>query len=482
MSDIPGDCLILIFYELKDDPNSLYSCILVNRLWCTIGVNILWKNPYETLYNSKASNQSLSFNKLYNTIIYLLPTSSKQLLIENEVVSIPTSFLNSKPLFNYISFFSEISTDLIDEMESTLIKNDHKYLEKSKLLEQEYYKLFITNCKNITVFNWKTELPLYQYPETSTFFSQLHTLSIDKFVSLISEKLFEMEKICQNIEDLEIWDCDKAIPGLIKFIDNQKNLRSLALHCDETTRILQLNEVIERKAGTLIKLVISHVLLSPKLFLSLTNLIYLKFISSYYNNNNKQELQELQKYLSIASFPNLLYLKTEYLPRHEVCMLIENSHGNIKNIDIRNDHKFGYTKRLYKSIAINCPKIESLGINIQFKNLGGIKEIFLNCTRLNKLELYIVNIEDEEDNCDEILNILADYSSKTFKIFSFNKDFIFSVDGLQNFFEKWRGRIPIKFVTRFYRCRYFTQEHIKIIKKYFDEGVVDVKLSHLYHN
>ncbi|CAG8694885.1 15925_t:CDS:2, partial [Rhizophagus irregularis] len=336
---------------------------------------------------TKASNQSLSFNKLYNTIIYLLPTSSKQLLIENEVVSIPTSFLNSKPLFNYISFFSEISTDLIDEMESTLIKNDHKYLEKSKLLEQEYYKLFITNCKNISVFNWKTELPLYQYPETSTFFSQLHTLSIDKF-----------------------------------------------------------------------------------------------FISSYYNNNNKQELQELQKYLSIASFPNLLYLKTEYLPRHEVCMLIENSHGNIKNIDIRNDHKFGYTKRLYKSIAINCPKIESLGINIQFKNLGGIKEIFLNCARLNKLELYIVDIEDEEDNCDEILNILADYSSKTFKIFSFNKDFIFSVDGLQNFFEKWRGRIPIKFVTRFYRCRYFTQEHIKIIKKYFDEGVVDAKLSHLYHN
>ncbi|PKY31801.1 hypothetical protein RhiirB3_475333 [Rhizophagus irregularis] len=81
-------------------------------------------------------------------------------------------------------------------------------------------------------------------------------------------------------------------------------------------------------------------------------------------------------------------------------MLIENSHGNIKNIDIRNDDNFGYTKRLYKSIAINCPKIESLAINIQFKNLGGIKEIFLNCTRLNILELYIVDIEDEEDNCD----------------------------------------------------------------------------------
>ncbi|CAB4434404.1 unnamed protein product [Rhizophagus irregularis] len=258
-----------------------------------------------------------------------------------------------------------------------------------------------------------------------------------------------MAKFCQYIEDLEIWDCGEAIPGLIKFIDNQKNLRSLALHCHKTTRILQLSEVIERKA--------------------------VNKICRYYNNNNEQELQELQRCLSIASFPNLLYLKTKYLPRHEVCMLIENSHGNIKNIDIRNDDNFGYTKRLYKSIAINCPKIESLAINIQFKNFGGIKEIFLNCTRLNILELYIVDIEDEEDNCDEIL---ADYSPKTFKIFSFNKDFIFSVDGLQNFFE-------VEFQLNFlhvFMCRYFTQEHIKIIEKYFDEGVVDINPWDLYHN
>ncbi|CAB5185746.1 unnamed protein product [Rhizophagus irregularis] len=131
----------------------------------------IMENPYKTLYHSKASNQSLSFNKLCNTIVYLLPTSSKQLLIENEVVSIPTPFLNNKPLLNYISFSLQISTDLIDKMGDALSKNDHKYQEKYKLLGQEYYKLFITNCKNITVFNWTTALPLYQYPAgASTFF------------------------------------------------------------------------------------------------------------------------------------------------------------------------------------------------------------------------------------------------------------------------------------------------------------------------
>ncbi|PKC59696.1 hypothetical protein RhiirA1_469071 [Rhizophagus irregularis] len=214
-----------------------------------------------------------------------------------------------------------------------------------------------------------------------------------------------MAKICQNIEDLEIQDSFR--------------------YCSET-KILQLSEAIERKAGTLIKLIIAQVLLSPKFFSSLTNLVYLKFISSYYNNNK----QELQRYLSIAFFSKLLYLKTEYLPRHEVCMLIENSHGNIKNISMKNDHNFEYTTiRLYKAIAINCPKIESLSINIQFKNLG-----------------------EDEDNRDEILNIIADYSPKTFKVFSFNEDFIISVDGLQNFFLK----------------------NGEFVEKYFDEGIVNV--------
>ena len=41
MSQLIEDCLRIIFTELKNDSNSLYSCILVNRFWCLIGVRIL---------------------------------------------------------------------------------------------------------------------------------------------------------------------------------------------------------------------------------------------------------------------------------------------------------------------------------------------------------------------------------------------------------------------------------------------------------
>ncbi|PKY51693.1 hypothetical protein RhiirA4_468869, partial [Rhizophagus irregularis] len=174
----------------------------------------------------------------------LITTSSKQLLIENEVVSIPTILLNNKSLFNYISFSSQISTYLIDKMRHAFIK-----------ILQIIYGIQLDNEIAFILIPWSNG--------ASTCFSQLHILNIDLFVGLTSKNYWKW----QNIEVLEILDFDKANPGLIKFIDNQKNLRSLTLR---------------------------QALLLPKFFSSLTNLIYLEFISSYYNNNEK-ELQELQR-------------------------------------------------------------------------------------------------------------------------------------------------------------------------------------------
>ncbi|PKY51333.1 hypothetical protein RhiirA4_407346, partial [Rhizophagus irregularis] len=78
MSQLTEDCLRIIFIELKNDSNFLYSCILVNRYWCRIAIPILWKNPYN---NKNISNN----NKFYNTIINFLPENSKQFLLENNI-------------------------------------------------------------------------------------------------------------------------------------------------------------------------------------------------------------------------------------------------------------------------------------------------------------------------------------------------------------------------------------------------------------
>ncbi|GBC38210.2 hypothetical protein GLOIN_2v1768247 [Rhizophagus irregularis DAOM 181602=DAOM 197198] len=370
-------------------------------------------------------------------------------------------------------------------IEESICSNE--YQEKYKILEQEYYKLFINNCKNITNFRWNTSLPLYQYPGASTCFSQLRTLGITCNQSLISDKLLGMAQICQDIENLKLWNYDKYIPGLIKFIDNQKNLQSLYLHnsIKGERKSIQLSETIEKKAVTLKRFSLENVLLSLKFLPSLINLEQLKL---KFENYCYLSEKDWKKYLLIASFPKLQYLKAQYLPPHGVCRLIENSQ-NIKEIDTWNNFRGGdavYNIKLFKVIAKNCPNIESLIINTYLKNLGGVKEIILNCNKLRKLDICLNFEEDDGDDheretiCDEVLNYLLNYSPRNFDEFAFNENWRFSVNNLKKFFEGWRGRKPIKFITRFDRCYHFTKEHVEIVQKYYDEGVIDKNTSFLY--
>src|SRR5688572_24754847 len=86
---LPSDCLNEIFECLEDNAD-LYSCLLVNHLWCKVSVRILWKSIQN-----------------YNTLISCLPNESKEILQKNEIIiSTPTS---NPLLFNYVTFIKNLS-------------------------------------------------------------------------------------------------------------------------------------------------------------------------------------------------------------------------------------------------------------------------------------------------------------------------------------------------------------------------------------
>ncbi|GET54461.1 hypothetical protein GLOIN_2v1545940 [Rhizophagus irregularis DAOM 181602=DAOM 197198] len=149
--------------------------------------------------------------------------------------------------------------------------------------------------------------------------------------------------------------------------------------------------------------------------------------------------------LSLASFPNLQYLETVFLPFSIECDLIEKSNGNILDIDICRmcNQDPNYTKKLIKAISTNCPNIERLIIEVELEDLHGIKEILINCSRLIKLNLSINN--EDELECDEILKIIVKFSPETLHEITFCANFIFTLDGLIDFFENWKGRKPLIF-------------------------------------
>jgi hypothetical protein len=125
--------------------------------------------------------------------------------------------------------------------------------------------------------------------------------------------------------------------------------------------------------------------LPPEFLPSLTNLQHLELIN-FYDDFGKR-VGKWKEYLSIASFPNLQYLKTDQLTSTMNYKLIEKSHKNISEIDILQVCDSIYnTKDLIILISkYCCLKIERLTINIEHENLKYIKEIFLNCTQLKMI-------------------------------------------------------------------------------------------------
>src|SRR6266542_4274783 len=104
-SQLTTDCLDEIFEYLEDDKITLYSCLLVNRLWCKISVRILWRHI-----------------RNYNTLIACLPNESKEILYRNNI-NFPTP-TSKPPIFNYASFckFLSVSVSKVNDVNYNIKK------------------------------------------------------------------------------------------------------------------------------------------------------------------------------------------------------------------------------------------------------------------------------------------------------------------------------------------------------------------------
>src|SRR6266496_1422857 len=76
MSKLNRDILYLIFEELRDDNNTLHSCISVNKTFCKIIIPILWNDPWKFLKQDWEERKK----KLLKVIISHLSDKSRNIL------------------------------------------------------------------------------------------------------------------------------------------------------------------------------------------------------------------------------------------------------------------------------------------------------------------------------------------------------------------------------------------------------------------
>ncbi|RIB07196.1 hypothetical protein C2G38_2215182 [Gigaspora rosea] len=119
---LPADCLIEIFSHLEDNPKSLQSCVLVNRLWSRSSVPILWARPFRDSTPSSIIDVYMSY----------LTDLERMHLIDN---GISVSNRRRNQIFDYVSFLRHVNMGSLytvvlkwtDRTQTSLSSNPKRY-------------------------------------------------------------------------------------------------------------------------------------------------------------------------------------------------------------------------------------------------------------------------------------------------------------------------------------------------------------------
>jgi len=276
-----------IFDYLKDTKVTLLSCLLVNRLWREVSVQILWRSVWN-----------------YNTLIACFSNESKEILYKNEIF-IPTPTSNP-PLFNYIAFIKNLSIHEINkilkilEIDQSIIISKSLYYNKYIVLMQEIFKMFMSQI-SLKELNFYLvcfpNIDLITYPGAIDCLKNLSELNCSS--DIYSEFFCQISQICHNIQSLNITFKAPISNGIINLISAQQNLKYLSIIrycCKDSTNMIPL--ILTKLPDTLIKLdlFINNHYMSLSFITKFTNLRELVLSFRYSYNDNFKDFEKITTY------------------------------------------------------------------------------------------------------------------------------------------------------------------------------------------
>src|ERR1044072_379977 len=218
MSKLNKDILFLLFEELQGDSKSLFSCLLVNRLWCETAIPILWRNPWR--YNDIVYYQNQG--SLYHVIISSLPNDVKEFLANHGTQLFPTSTSYQSLLFDYLSFCKSINMRFIRNIISFRFTSTYEQF----ILQQEIYRLFMNKFTELRYLDMGSiEHQIFSFPKAKTCLDSLCVLRCD--TSIDSIYFYGLACICKHIQRFIITNTNVKDDndGIFKLIEAQKNLK-----------------------------------------------------------------------------------------------------------------------------------------------------------------------------------------------------------------------------------------------------------------
>ena len=396
MSKLNKDIFFLLFEELQNDSKTLFSCLLVNRLWCETVIPILWRNPwcFEDIINYQ--NKS----SLFYIITFSLPDDIKEFLKSQGIL-----ISYQSPLFDYLSFCRSINMNVIKNIISIGSSLTHNQF----LLQQEIYSLFMRKFPEIKYLDMRSiEHQIFYFPKAKTCLGSLVELKCD--VSIDPVYFYGLAYICKDIQRFIIINninpnINVNIDGIVKLIESQKNLKYFGWK-DDFIRNRGFDDfdfkviyektflALEKNVDTLNHLVISfhfHDFLYIPIPINLSKFHKLKTLEI------NAPSYEVEGQLRKSVYQNLEVLQIDdYIDYNAVKYVIKNSGGHFRKILIEgyfdlNDWEDDDPRMIYE----NCPLIEYLPFIFSSSNFIEFEKLLKTCQKLKGLSISMVNMNEE---------------------------------------------------------------------------------------
>ncbi|CAB4477698.1 unnamed protein product [Rhizophagus irregularis] len=478
MSKLNKDILFLIFEELQDDSKSLFSCLLVNRLWCETVVPVLWRNPW-----SYSSINYSNKRNLFAVIACYLFDDIKEFITE-QGIQLPSRKSLS---FDYLSFCRSINVKTINN----LITIGSSLAHNQFFIQQEFYLYFMRKCMELRYLDMRSiNHQIFSFPEAKVRLESLCELKCD--TSIDSSYFYGLSRFCQYIQRLIIVHiCPKPNDGIVKLIDVQKNLKYFEWKDDFDEDFLvedpyeKILLALEKKANN-----IDHLR------------IFFQFVDGLERKSLQKILPKFQKlktlmieddyyFFTEEQLNNLVYhdleiLNIEWNGLNVLSSIIANSGGRLKKvlfkpydtIEIEDASFYKDSLNFIRKIYENCPLIEYLSIMFSpsKKHFAEFEKLLKVCKNLKSILLVITDTPDDEtyyekiiESGDELLKVLISSAPTNLKEIRFFNHFKFSSKNLEEFLVKWKG-YALSIITS--NSLYEREDYRKLIDKYKNNGVI----------
>ncbi|RIA95881.1 hypothetical protein C1645_816028 [Glomus cerebriforme] len=400
---LPNEILHEILRYIEEDTKTLFSLLLVNRLWCENSVLTLWKNPF----------------KLENNYKILLPLLScyynKNNKEEPDIKYLKELNLINRSTFNYPSFIKQLEIRNMLSMIFTLAENFN--LNNSSII-QIIWNMIINNSKIETLtintknsissrdLHWplKTFKSFFKITETKICFSIMKKLTFKlnlPDLSILSDLIECTNGRIKEIE-LEISNSKSNItyPNLdnvINLIKSQKKLEKFTYK--DLSRNLSIQPIITelKDHSCTMKILnfeqrcdidVDDLFSNLKIFYNIQELSFRNFT---FEGNHELLTNIKFSQLKSLSLDGITSRNQRYLAyiSEPIINLIQNHSDNLEHLNIKMTDVI--MKDTFKTISLCCSNLQSFSCSTSDQNdMTFIYSIFKNNPHLTSIDLCII--------------------------------------------------------------------------------------------